>query len=148
MSTPNSRDAIARGDMAVWLATMSPDEIDTLTIPLPGIGDGTTTFARIGCTQVAVRHPSSKDEDDGEVRVHVHDTEDSARQCFAANRERMQRVRDAIPQGPMALLLALADVTGLTDEAVPVPATASLPRRNPGASIREVAAELPTGQYL
>lgn len=147
MSTPNSRDAIARGDMAMWLDTMSPDEIDTLTIPLPNGGTSTTTFARIGCTQVAVRHPSGGKDDGGEVSVHTHDTEDRARQCYAHNSARLQRVRDAIPQGPMALLLALAEASGIADE-VPVPATASLPRRNPGASIREVAAELPTGQYL
>lgn len=141
MST-SSRDAVARGDILALIETLGPDEIMTIDLPFTGSG----TMARIGRTQIATRG-------DGDIQVHVHETEEDAAECFAANQVRASRLVAAITaagDNPLAQIMALQRVLTEedTEDTVPVATPVPVTGRAAVPGVQYVSADPLTGQYL
>lgn len=143
--TTSSREATAQGDIIALIDSLGPDQRDERTVTLPNGEVMSATFALVGRTQLMVRS-------DGEIGVHIHDTDEDAAHCYQYNLDRTDRLITALASGDRdAIARALVNYMG--DEPTEWP-TESLPAPMPvvargQAPVRYASTGEPgTGLYL
>lgn len=103
MSTSNSRDALAVGNIPAWIVAMEPDNFEMITCTLPDGSVLTAYVATVGTTGIGY-NPGS-----GLTAVHVHESPEHAVECFHA------KVRGLRATVGMAALLSGGPVPNTTD---------------------------------
>ena len=88
------------------------DESETFVIPegIPHASASTATIARIGAVTVGIGHMA------GQMSWHIHDDEESARECHQRNVEHARETQEFLLSGKDARILALAAQTGMPVE--------------------------------
>lgn len=87
------------------------DESETFTVP-DGVENahGTATFARQGAMNIRIGHTAE------EMSWHSHDSEDEARECYAAVTQHARESMTYLANGGDGRVLALANQTGMPVE--------------------------------
>jgi hypothetical protein len=146
------RTAFAVGDFLAWLDAMAPDEMETITVAMPSGPSIAIVAARIGAVQVAIK-PNPSGDPPYDVDIHQHATAEDATECFRHSVDKARAISTemnriaAMPPGPEQMMASLELLANTRGQQEPAPVSC-LPRRDPGATIREVSTDPPIGLYL